>query len=135
MSAQANFDLSGRWTGMYNYPGPIPPIAFEAELQDLAGCISGSISESDEPSHDSGGSLGSIVEGLRAGSAVTFTKLYDDAERRPEPVFYSGTLQPDGNEISGLWEIPGHWSGTFLMVRSPGLAEAVEEEAGEEMKL
>jgi hypothetical protein len=118
---------------MYNYPGPFPPVAFEAELRDDGGTITGTIMEPDDGLHDSTVPLHSIVEGSREGSALTFSKLYDDAERLPEPVFYTGTVRPDGNEISGRWEILGHWSGTFLMVRSSGAAEAVEEEIGEEV--
>jgi hypothetical protein len=123
LNASAGGDLSGRWTGMFNYPGPFPPVAFEAELVDRDGAIGGTISEPDE----SAGILHSIVDGAREGSAVSFTKVYEDEERMPEPVFYSGSVQPDGNEISGRWEIAGHWSGTFLMVRNPGATEPAEE--------
>jgi hypothetical protein len=133
VSAQANFDLSGRWTGIFNYPGPFPPVPFEAELQDLGGSIAGTVFEPDENPHGPGPTLHAIVEGARSGSAVTFTKMYDDVEHRPEPVFYSGTIQPEGNEISGRWEIAGAWSGTFLMIRDSGVAETVAEEAGEEL--
>ena len=133
MNAEANFDLTGHWTGMFNYPGPFPPVGFEAELRDVGGSIAGTVSEPDEDPSGNVGTLWATVEGARQGSAVTFTKMYEDAERMPEPVFYSGTIQPDGNEVSGRWEIPGHWSGTFLMVRNPGAAEAVEEEAAEEV--
>jgi hypothetical protein len=118
---------------MFNYPGPFPPVGFEAELRDLGGSITGTVSELDENPYGTGVTLHAIVDGARQGSSVTFTKMYDDADRMPEPVFYSGTIQPDGNEISGRWEIAGHWSGTFLMVRHPGLAEPAEEEAGEEV--
>ena len=133
MSAPPDLDLSGRWTGMFNYPEPFPPVAFEAELRDQDGSISGTISEPDESPCGNAGILHSIVDGSREGSAVSFTKIYEDEERMPEPVFYSGTIQPDGNEVAGRWEIAGHWSGTFLMVRSPGAEEAAEEEAGEEV--
>ena len=133
MSSEADFDLSGHWTGMFNYPGPFPPVGFESELRDLGGSITGSMSEPDETPGGNAGTLQAIVEGSRQGSGVTFTKIYSDAERMPEPVFYSGTIQPDGNEISGQWEIPGHWSGTFLMIRDPGAAETVEEEAAAEI--
>ena len=129
----ADFDLSGRWTGIFNYPGPLPPVSFEAELHDQDGSITGMISEPAEGPHGTAGTLHSIVDGSCEGSAVSFSKIYEDEERMPEPVFYSGTVQPDGYEISGRWEIPGHWSGTFLMVRKPGEAEAAEVEAAEEV--
>jgi hypothetical protein len=133
VNGSASSDLSGHWTGMFNYPGPFPPVGFEAELRDLGGSITGTVSEPDENPYGTAGTLQAIVEGARQGAAVTFTKIYEDAERMPEPVFYSGTIQPDGNEINGHWEIPGHWSGTFLMVRNSGAAEAVEEQASEEV--
>ena len=120
---------------MFNYPGPFPPVPFEAELQEIGGCFTGTVSEPDDDDPNGGGTLHALVEGQRQGSAVTFAKIYEDAERRPEPVFYSGTVQPDGNEISGRWEIPGHWSGTFMMVRDSGVAEALEVEAGEAVPL
>jgi hypothetical protein len=133
VSAPADLDLSGRWTGMFNYPGPFPPVSFEAELRDEGGSITGTVFEPDEDPFGIEATLHAIVEGARQGSTLTFTKIYEDAERRPEPVFYSGTIQPDGNEVSGRWEIPGHWSGTFLMIRESGVAEAAEEEDGEEV--
>jgi hypothetical protein len=133
VSAQANFDLSGRWTGIFNYPQFHPPNGFEAVLTDLDGAITGTVSERDDDPNGLGGTLRSIVEGRRQGSAVTFTKMYEDVERMPDAVFYSGTIQPDGNEVSGRWEIPGAWAGTFLMVRDSGVAEAAEMEVGEEV--
>jgi len=120
---------------MFNYPGPFPPVGFEAELRELGGSITGMVSEPDETPDATGGVLHAIVEGSRLASDVTFTKIYEDAERMPEPVFYTGTIEPDGNEINGRWEIPGHWSGTFLMIRNSGAAEAAEEEVGEEVEL
>ena len=43
MNAPADLDLSGRWTGMFNYPGPFPPVGFEAELRDQGGSITGTV--------------------------------------------------------------------------------------------
>jgi hypothetical protein len=130
-----DLDLSGRWTGLFNYPRGLPPVGFEADLREVGGCFTGTISEPDDDPQGTGRGLQAIVEGQRQDSAVTFAKIYEDAERRPEPVFYSGTLQSDGNEISGRWEIQGQWSGTFLMIREAGVAEAAEVEAGEEVPL
>lgn len=131
MSPPADFDLSGRWTGIFNYPTDFPPNGFEADLREVGGSISGTVSEQDDDPSGAGGTLHSIVEGRRDGSAVTFAKMYDDIDRMPDAVFYSGSIQPDGNEISGRWEIPGEWSGTFLMIRHSGAAEAVEQVAEE----
>jgi hypothetical protein len=135
VNASAESDLSGQWTGMFNYPGLLPPVAFEAELRDLAGSISGTISEPDESPNGSAATLRSIVDGAHEGSTVSFTKIYEDEDRMPEPVFYSGSVQAGGNEISGRWEIAGEWSGTFLMVRATGSTEAAEAEAAVELPL
>jgi hypothetical protein len=128
VSGAANLDLSGRWTGIFNYPVALPPNGFQAVLRDSGGSISGTIAEPDGDPRGSGATLRSIVEGRRQGSAVTFTKMYEDVERMPDAVFYNGTIQPDGNEISGRWEIPGAWGGTFLMIRESGVAEGAEEQ-------
>jgi hypothetical protein len=128
-----DFDLSGRWTGIFNYPEFHPPNGFEAVLTDLEGAIAGTVSEPNDDPDSLGGTLWSIVEGRRQGSAVTFTKMYEDVELMPDAIFYSGIIQPDGNEISGRWEIPGAWAGTFLMIRESGVAEAAEIEVGEEV--
>jgi hypothetical protein len=133
VSSRADFDLSGRWAGMFNYPELLPPNGFEAVLTDVGGAIGGTISERSDGPCGTGESLISILEGRRRGSSVTFTKMYEDSELRPDAVFYSGTIEPDGNEISGRWEIPGAWAGTFLMVREAGVAEAAETEVAEEV--
>jgi hypothetical protein len=133
MTSAPDFDLSGRWTGMYNYPSAYPPNGFEAVLSDLAGAIAGTIFEQDDGPEGGGGILESVIEGRRQGSAVTFTKMYVDVDRMPDAVFYAGTLDPDGNEISGRWEIPGDWAGTFLMIRSPGAGETAEAKAAVEI--
>ncbi|MGZ8284879.1 MAG: hypothetical protein ACXW27_16320 [Allosphingosinicella sp.] len=133
MNEKANFDLSGRWTGIFNYPEFLAPNGFEAILTDLEGAIGGTVSERDDDPRGIRGTLLSIVEGRRQGSAVTFTKMYEDVELMPDAIFYGGTIQPDGNEISGRWEIPGAWAGTFLMIRESGVAEAAAMEVGEDV--
>jgi hypothetical protein len=135
MTGKAGLDLSGRWSGIYNYPEFFPPNGFEANLSDVGGAISGTISEPDEDPFGLGGTLDSFIEGRREGSAVTFTKMYEDVDRMPDAIFYSGTIHADGNEISGRWEIPGRWAGTFIMIRDAGVAEATEKEVGEEVEL
>ena len=117
-------DLGGDWDGIYNYPRLLPPIAFAATLRDHGGALSGESSETDRE-----GTRFALIEGQRAGSSVTFTKSYDDGQA--SVVHYAGALNGDATEITGTWRIPGNWSGTFIMVRRPGEAEAVEREAAE----
>lgn len=128
-------NLSGRWTGLFNYPAAYPPNGFDAVLHDLDGVIAGTITEQDDNPAGNGGILEAVIEGRRQGSAVTFTKMYVDVDRMPDAVFYAGTIEPDGNEISGRWEIPDDWAGTFLMIRSTGVTETAEAHVGEEIPI
>ena len=115
MSATAA-DLTGRWQGMFNYPKGAETTAFSAELIDTAGLLSGRIAEPDLFSR-SMASIEAVIDGQRKGSAVRFTKFYDDPTGNYDAVLYTGTLDGTGGEITGRWDIPGAWSGTFIMVR------------------
>ena len=131
MSGEGEHDLTGEWSGIYNYPAHYPPNSFEASIRDSGGVITGVIRQPGEFFEPAGIIQHAVIEGSREGSAVRFVKMYDDLSR-PTP-HYSGTIQPGGDEIEGEWTIPGDWSGTFLMVRG-GKAKAEEElEVGEEI--
>jgi hypothetical protein len=120
-------DLGGHWDGIYNYPRTLPPTAFTATLRDHGGAISGEISE---PGRE--GTLFALIDGRRAGSSVTFVKFYDDHHARP--IRYAGTLNADATEITGTWNIPGDWSGTFIMVRQKREVEEAELKIAEEVE-
>ncbi len=118
-------DISGFWSGFYNYPGLREPTAFSADLTDDAGLLSGSISE-----HALGMDLTATIDGERAGRSVTFRKRYHvTGPHFRAVVHYGGQVDDDGNEISGRWTIPGHWDGTFIMVRG---GSAVTEKISED---
>ena len=127
--SEAEYDLSGRWSGIYNYPAHYPPNSFEATIRDTGGLIAGEISQPGEFFEPPGTIQTAVIEGRREGSRLSFVKMYDDL-RRPTP-HYHGIIQPGGDEIEGEWTIPGDWSGTFLMVRGP-TAKAAEERQVEE---
>lgn len=131
MSADREHDLSGRWSGIFNYPSLYPPNAFEATLRDHDGLISGVTTERDDDPAEAAGTLHAVIEGRRDGLEVRFSKIYDDVERVPFAILYSGTVDPGGDEIAGYWEIAGEWSGTFLMIRSRGESDAAAREASE----
>lgn len=131
MSAAGDYDLSGRWNGIYNYPSLYPPNQFEATIRDTGGAIAGEISQPGEFFEPEGTVQHAVIEGRRDGNIVTFVKFYDDLSR-PTP-HYRGTIQPGGDEIHGEWTIPGDWSGTFLMVRSAGQSEEAERRVSEEV--
>lgn len=126
-------DLTGRWTGIYNYPEILPPNNFEALLRDVGGDVTGVTTERDDDPYGSGNLMHAIIEGHRHGNSVTFTKIYDELEPEPVVIFYDGVIDDGGDEIHGQWERPGMWVGTFLMIRSGGAEEEVVGEAREEV--
>jgi hypothetical protein len=122
MARKADLDLTGRWSGIYNYPHSMPSTPFEAVIRDSGGLIAGEIIEPER-----NGSLNAMIEGRREGSEVRFAKTYDEAPHAAYRIDYVGTIAENGDEIHGRWEIAGNWSGTFLMVRESGLEEEVVE--------
>ncbi|KQN80744.1 hypothetical protein ASE90_14055 [Sphingomonas sp. Leaf67] len=128
-------DLTGKWSGIFNYPHTNPPTAFEADIADLGGSIVGTIHEPDLYSQPPGALIAAAIDGHVEGARITFSKFYDDSAGYADMVVYSGVLSEDGCEISGRWDIPGVWSGSFLMIRpanEPAVAdaEAVAERDG-----
>ena len=123
-------DLSGVWSGVYRFPRLRPPVNFSATLTHAGEWLSGGIAEKVFAglAHTV---LTSTVMGRCSGSEVTFMKTYDRQVGGYDAVSYSGTVDARGLEISGVWSIPGNWSGTFTMVRARGTDEAVEREAVE----
>lgn len=126
-------DVSGEWTGLYNYPRGLPPNQFAATLRETAGMIAGETTEP-SPSHhtgDGGGRAHAFLDGRRNGDAIDFLKHYDAVHRAATPVAYAGTISPDGDEITGRWSIAGDWSGTFLMIRRSRRDTAIERRTAE----
>ncbi len=115
-------DLSGEWSGIYNYPAAAPPVSFTASIAESGGMLSGDISEVMENVPRS-----SAIQGRRAGLAVTWLKSYQHRDVDYD-VQYEGAVSGDGDEISGRWTIVGVWSGTFLMVRQSRAAIAQQRE-------
>ena len=127
----AEYDLSGQWSGIYNYPTLYPPNSFEATIRDNGGLITGVIHQPGEFFEPPGTVQHSVIEGSREGSTLSFVKIYDDLAR-PTP-HYHGVIQPGGDEIEGEWHHPGDWSGTFLMVRRREAGAEEEREVSEEI--
>jgi len=120
-------DLTGKWSGIFNYPHTNPPTAFEADIADLGGSIVGTIHEPDLYSQPPGALIAAAIDGHCEGTRISFSKFYDDSVGYADMVVYSGVLSEDGCEISGRWDIPGVWSGSFLMIRpasEPASADA-----------
>ncbi|KQN39242.1 hypothetical protein ASG37_06530 [Sphingomonas sp. Leaf407] len=119
-------DLTGKWSGIFNYPHTHPPTAFEADLADLGGSIVGTVHEPDLFSVPPGALIAAAIDGHCEGAKVAFSKFYDESEGYADMVVYAGALSDDGCEISGRWDIPGVWSGTFLMIRPTAVVPAGE---------
>lgn len=122
MGEQGNISkdsVTGVWSGVYSYPRDLEPGEFTATLLDFGGTISGMIHEPDVWDHSEGGGLlYADVSGRRRGFHIEFAKSYIGVGDWAHTVHYAGTLSSDGLEIEGTWEIPGHWSGRFLMIRA-----------------
>lgn len=134
MSGASDLDLSGDWIGIYNYPHSWPPTQFQAVLNDAGGRITGETREQDH-AFTAGATLRALIDGRREGAAVTFVKVYEDEEFNSDFVRYDGTVQPGGDEISGRWEVPGVWAGSFIMTRARGAEQAAEREVEETIEL
>jgi hypothetical protein len=128
----AEYDLSGQWSGIFNYPAEFPPNTFEATIRDSGGLITGLITQPREVFDIPGPSRQAVIEGSRDGNSVRFIKIYDDLDRATPQ--YRGTIQPGGDEIEGEWSIPGDWSGTFLMIRGSKAAAAEERRVSEDVR-
>ena len=125
-------DLSGEWTGVYNYPFALPPVAFEAALHDSNGRISGTTSEISGTPFSAERRLNAVIDGSRNGQSVQFIKMYDQADGEYDVVQYQGTVDPDGDEIGGQWVVSG-MTGTFLMVRRSKAEEEAKLETEEKI--
>ena len=115
MSGEGEHDLTGEWSGIYNYPALYPPNSFEASIRDSGGIVTGVIRQPGEFFERAGTHQHAVIEGSRAGSLVRWVKIYDDLGRATPQ--YQGTVHSGGDEIEGTWHIPGDWSGTFMMMR------------------
>ncbi|WP_425229079.1 hypothetical protein [Sphingomonas sp.] len=127
-------DLTGRWDGIFSYPRLLPPNGFAATLAECDGTLTGEVEERSDDAGDPGAAIAALIDGERIGSTVRFTKRYDAANRAHYAVGYAGTLADDGDEITGEWTIPGLWSGSFIMIRTPGPYAVVEREAAETVR-
>ncbi|MHA7819671.1 MAG: hypothetical protein ACX930_08515 [Erythrobacter sp.] len=128
----ANQELSGGWDGTFYYPdvpeaGPATP--FLARITDRGGALTGTVIE---PNEFREGTAHATLVGQRVGRSVHFAKDYHDAGwEYAETVLYNGTLNEDGDTITGEWSID-HWRGTFEMSRqsvaNEGIGSEVEAE-------
>ena len=102
-------------------------------LNETAGWLTGTTEELAPSRPTSGQTLTATLQGRRSGVFVKFLKLYDASVPGYDSVAYEGNISADGTEIGGRWTALGNWSGTFLMIRSRGLAESSSKTARERL--
>ena len=122
-------DLSGTWQGLYSYRDARQPVAFVAVLIDAAGSLGGTTHERRREDEAAGGYLYATLSGLHAASTVTFVKTYDGTGGWEHSVIYEGTINEDGTEITGLWQVQDAWTGPFLMMRANNKEDSVVRRA------
>jgi len=117
-------NVSGVWYGRWSSNDPfIYPNSFIAVLEEVAGAVDGSISETDP---QGGEPLRATVSGGRSGTQIHWIKQYDGG-RLTHAVYYAGTVNEDATEISGAWRID-QWTGGFAMRREKFSIEELEED-------
>ena len=104
-------------------------MSFVATLIETASSVSGTTHEPCAVGGRPNETLFATLVGSRQDGAVSFTKTYDGANPLYGTVAYDGRLSGDRTEIEGRWNIPGVWSGKFLMVRSAGKTAQVARKA------
>jgi hypothetical protein len=119
-------DLNGVWLGIFNYPGDLPATSYRATLTDTGGRLGGTIEEIDAVVVV-GRRLTAAIDGTRTGRSVRFTKFYAAPSEEYDIVEYHGTVNADGDEITGRWEVRDAWSGSFIMTRPGSVANEAEQ--------
>lgn len=147
-------NLSGEWTGIYDYPDNVggfplnqPPVPFNAVIVDKDGALTGEIIEEDTfTGHAGTRQLYAFIDGVRTGQDVEFTKSYNQGKDADHSIDYRGTANEDFTVIEGTWTAytppgdienygaPPTFSGPFIMNRGGRSDKAVKSmEAKEEL--
>ena len=125
-------NLTGTWHGLYSYPAEKEPVSFVATLSESDSWFTGTTEETGSAGDAVGRRLTASLQGRRMQRSVTMLKMYHGAYALYDSVHYAGDLNEDGTEIAGRWEVPGNWSGTFLMVRARTTGTTTETIAAEQ---
>jgi hypothetical protein len=114
-----SLNLSGFWRGQFSYPRRLAPVAFQATLEESDSWLVGATEEIATFGDRRGATITATIQGRRTGTSATWLKLYDDPPHF-HALHYVGVVSSGGDEISGHWQVPGSWSGPFLMIRERG---------------
>lgn len=114
-------DISGFWEGSYVYPLGGAKVAFDVDLTQSAGHITGIISEPNTFDAEAGHLLTSVLAGNIISDKINFTKTYVGEGRAQHSITYDGKISDHGKRITGQWKIPNDsFSGLFEMTRLSG---------------
>ena len=119
-------DLSGDWTGVYDYGlEAADAVPFTATLTDVGGVIWGDTQEPNTFAPGAGSELFAEISGTRSGVELHFRKAYlSKPEGGEYPIHYTGHVSAGGKRIEGHWKInlPGApFGGPFVMTRITGV--------------
>jgi len=119
-------DLTGPWSGVYNYPSRPQAEHFEAVLFDAGGSFTGTTHEIARLMRTKPLELHATLSGSHTAGEVRFVKTYDGSGVLDHSIAYSGSLSADCDEIWGTWVLA--WlKGTFLMIRQRPQSEVIAE--------
>lgn len=113
-------DLTGLWSGEYWFLDGGAPTPFSAHMVDSAGSITGTTLEPNTFAHPGLIELSADLSGTRGELSVRLTKLYYPAPGvHREPIFMSGTVDPNFTVIEGQWVVGSSstFVGRFVLVR------------------
>ena len=118
-------NVTGVWYGRYHSSVYPQENGFIALLEESGEGIEGSITEPDDESD--AGIRRATVLGTRDGANVSFIKQYDGSGGWDHSVHYSGMVDAEGTEISGMWFLD-LVHGSFVMEREKFDASELENE-------
>lgn len=125
--SQTPRNLTGPWMGRYNYAvGGGAPVAFNANITDVDGALSGETLEANTFTHltlEADQLIAGII-GVREGRDVHFTKRYSDFDG--PRLNYEGKVNGAFTRIEGRWFFPDTpaFHGTFALIRDTVAVEA-----------
>ena len=110
-------------------------MAFDADLMEIAGALSGESVEQNTFRKDQGTELHAVLSGYREGTTVTFVKTYLGFLQSGDPTYF-GNVDASLTRIEGEWHFPKHPAqrGRFIMVREPNAAENASARIGAELE-
>jgi hypothetical protein len=123
-------DLTGVWYGRYDADAWTETNGFIAVLEESGGVLTGVITERDTTGRAE--VRRALVDGRRDGTGVRFVKQYDGSGGHDHAIDYSGNVDAEGLEMTGIWR-HAFGSGRFVMEREK--FDAAELEAEEEAGL